>query len=348
MRFRTLLLVFALLCVVTAPALATKYTGKTSPFPMNTGIDTRDIFEGFEGAFPPAGWTAVSNSGHSDIEAWYQGSNAFEGLYAATCEWDPDLIPQDNVMSFMHTVAAGEDHINFQISGSAYWSANYDCTVEVNGDIVYSWAANVTDDWVFTLVDINLADYMDQTVEIAFRYIGLDGAAIYLDNVGLNEGYEPPPPPEPPLNDTVQGALDNGFEIPPGEYYFAGDNTLANSDYPLATGSCTGYSFTGADVVYFVCLDQGDTFSVVMTNDGFDASIYLMTDPADPFGSCVIGADDPEEFSYTAEAEGMYYLVVGAYASGLGAFEITGFNSGGGCVVATDNTTFGGLKSFYR
>ena len=348
MRFRTLLFVLALVCVLAAPALAHKYTGKTAPFQMNSTPDNRDYFEGFEGAWVPGGWTAVSNSGHVDIEAWFQGTNGFDGLYAAECQWDPDLVPQDNVMSFNHTIVAGETHLNFMISGSQYWSANYDCTVEVDGAILYSWAANVVADWTYELVDVDLSAYLGTTVNIAFRYTGMDGAAIYIDNVGLNEGYEPPPPPEAPLNDTVQGALDNGFEIAPGAFSYTGDTTNANSDYPLASGSCTGYSFSGAEVIYYICLDQGDILDVTMINGGFDASMYLMTDPADPFGSCVIGADDPEEFVYTAEADAMYYLVVGAYSSGLGTYEIVGTNYGDGCVVATESTTFDGLKSLYR
>lgn len=353
MRFRTMLFVLALVCVAAMPAIAAKDTSKTAPYHYNYPSDSRDVFEGFEGDFPPAGWTLVSNSGHADIENWYQGTIAFEGVGAATCEWDPDLIPQDNVLSFMHTVAAGEDHLNFQISGSAYWSANYNCTVEVNGDILYDWAANVVDDWVFVLVDVDLAAYMGTEVEIAFRYTGLDGAAIYLDAVGLNEGYEPPPPPEPPLNDTCEGALDNGFELMPGAFTYMTDNTEANADYPLATGSCTGYSASGNDVVYYVCLDQGDVLDVSM-QCGFDASLYLISDCADPYGTCLAGADNTvsegleEIIGFVAPYDGMFYVVVSAYGSGTGPIEVFGTNYGDGCVVATESTTFDGLKSLYR
>lgn len=354
MHFRKVLWILALVCVIASPAIAHKYTGKTAPFPMNNGVDTRDYFEGFEGAWPPDGWTAMSNSGHADIEAWYQGTNAYEGAYAATCEWDPDLIPQDNVLSFMHTVTVGEDHLNFWISGSAYWSANYDCTVEVNGDVLYSWAANVVDDWVFVLVDVDLEAYLDQTVEIAFRYAGMDGAAIYLDSVGLNEGYEPPPPPEPPVNDTCDGALSSyDFELPPGGFTFMTDNTLANPDYPLASGSCTGYSASGNDVVYYVCLDQGDVLDVSM-QCGFDASLYIIADCSDPFGSCLAGADATisegleEILGFVAPYDGVFFVIVSAYSSGIGPIEVYGTNYGDGCDVATEDATFDGLKSLYR
>lgn len=353
MRFRTTLLVLALVAFAAMPALAHKDTAKSAPYHMTNGTDSRDIYEGFEGAFPPAGWTVFSASGHTGTDNWYQSTNSFEGLYAATIDYDDALVPQDCTLSFMNTVTAGESHLNFQISGSAYWSTNYDCTVEIDGAIVYSWAANVVDNWVFQLVDIDLAAYMGQTVEIAFHYTGLDGAAIYLDSVGLNEGYTPPPPPEAPLNDTCDGALDHGeFELAPGAFSFAADNTDANADYPLASGSCTGYSASGNDLVYYVCLAQGEMLDVAM-DAAFDASLYIIADCADPFNTCVAGADDTvggvEAITgFVAPADGTYFVIVSAYSSGIGPISVYGTNYGSGCVIATESTTFDGLKSLYR
>ena len=359
MRIRTLLMVIALVGIVALPALALdKVPSKTAPRNIYTPQETRDIFEGFEGAWPPAGWTTVSNSAHLPGETWYQGDivagTPFEGDYMATNEWDPDLVPQDNVLSFYHTVAAGEDHLNFQISGSQYWSANYDCTVEIDGVQVYSWAANVLADWTYQLVDVDLSGYMGDTIEIAFRYTGLDGAAIYLDAVGLNEGYEPPPPPEAPLNDTCVGAYDNGFEIMPGAFSYETDTTAANNDYPLVTtDSCTGYSASGNDVVYYVCLDEGEMLDITMTCD-FDNSMYIITDCGDAQYTCVAGADATvsgveEILGFVAPADGMYYIIVSAWgSSGYGPVTLTGTNYGGGCIVATEDTSFDSLKSMYR
>jgi hypothetical protein len=316
----------------------------------------RDYFEGFEGGtMPPAGWTVgVVNPTYT----WTAGSastpaGSLEGLYMAYCPWNTPTY-QDETMSFDQyvDVAGGEYVLSFFMAGAlgTSWDFNVAETVEVNGTTVFDFDSSVTQYFVWEKFYVDLSAYDGQTVTITFRYMGQDGDVHLVDAVMVDSGmgWEPPPPPEPPLNDTVQGALDNGFEIPPGAYSLIGENTYSNSDYPLDFGSCTGYSFSGADVVYFVCLDEGDVLDVVMENDGFDASIYLMTDPEDPFGSCVIGADDPETFSYTAEADAVYYLVVGAYASGLGSFEVTGFNSGDGCVVATESTTFDSLKSMYR
>ena len=353
MRISSLLLLLAAICLMTVPALADKETDKASPRLQMSADDGRDLFEGFEGAWPPAGWTAVSNSGHDPnlAEAWFQGSTStFEGIFSAECSWDPDLIPQDNSLSFSYTIGAGEDHLNFQIAGSAYWSINYDVTVLVDGTPVYSWAANVVDNWVFVLADVDLSAYTGMTVNIEFNYTGLDGAAIYLDAVGINEGYEPPPPPEPPINDTCDGAI----EIPAGAFSLAGDNTNAANDYPLASGSCTGYSFTGLDMVYMVCMEPGDVLDVTLApNPIWDSAMYLVTDCADPFNTCVMGMDGtvsaPEVMSYIADATVTLYLIVGGYSSsGAGPFTLSGTLLGDGCIVPTENSTWGGMKDLYR
>ena len=348
---RTLFLLMAVICVVAAPALADKETDKVSPRLQMSADDGRDLFEGFEGAWPPAGWLTSSDTGHLPNETWFQSNiSTFEGAFSAECNWDPGLIPQDNHLSFDFTIGPGEDHLNFQIAGSAYWSINYDCSIKVDGVEVASWADLVVDNWIFMLMDVDLSAYTGMTVTIDFNYVGLDGAAIYLDAVGINEGYEPPPPPEPPVNDLCEGAI----EVPAGAFFFNGDNTNAASDYPLASGSCTGFSFTGLDMVYLVCMEPGDVLTVTLTpNPIWDSAMYLATDCADPFNTCVWGMDStvsaPETGSYTATETVNLYLVVGGYSSfGAGPFTLDGTLTGDGCIVPTEETTWGALKDLYK
>ena len=287
-------------------------------------------------------------------ENWFKGSvSAYDGMHSAACYWDPDLIYQDNILSFTHTIAAGEEHLNFAISGNIYYSTNYDCTVEIDGTVIYSWAENVVENWDYLIVDLDLSAYVGMTVEIAFHYTGLDGAAIFLDAVGINDGL--PPPPEPPLNDTCQGALVNDFELASGAFSYTGNNYLAHNDYYLAQfASCTGHSFSGRDMVWFACLDKGDEPQVTFTsNAGCDVAIFLVTDCADPWSTCVIGADNEgngtESFTYIAEATKMYFLIAGGYIDACwGTFTLSGYNSGDGCVVSTENAVWGGVKAIYR
>jgi hypothetical protein len=354
MKLRTTLIVLLAVCFAISAMAADKVPSRVGPKGIPGAPSTRDLFEGFEGAFPPAGWTLMSASGHSANENFYQGDalsgSPIEGLYNMVCEWDPDLIPQDNTISFDHTFVAGEDYLNFFISGSVTWMANYDLAVEVDGVPVYSWAATYAGpDWEDEFVNIDMMAYAGMTVTITFRYTGLDGAAIYIDAMSIDDGtgWEPPPPPPAPLNDTCEGAWDNDFAIMPGAFSYVGDNTLANADYPMDFGSCTGYSFSGFDLVWPVCMAQGDVLDVTMSAN-FDASFFLVTDCSDPFNSCVIGADDPETFVYTAAADGIYYLICGGYSSGIGPFTLDGVLTGEGCIVDTETKSWDGLKTLYR
>jgi hypothetical protein len=130
------------------------------------------------------------------------------------------------------------------------------------------------------------------------------------------------PPQEPPENDTCAGAI----VIPSCETgVVAGDLTLAANDYNLGTGSCTGYSTAGKDVAYVVELTQGDLLHMVYTMTGWDASFYVVTDCANPTGTCVVGADqgyDVETINWTCTATGTYYIIADCYGSGGGPFTL--------------------------
>jgi len=82
------------------------------------------------------------------------------------------------------------------------------------------------------------------------------------------------------------------------------------------TNGCTGYSqAAGEDAVYKIYLTTGQVFAATLTDESYDAAIYLLTDCSN-MNSCVAGGDDPETFSYVATADGWYYLVVDGYATG--------------------------------
>ncbi len=346
-------LAFALMAAVMA--MAAKEAPRSAHHPHHpTATDTRDSFEGFEGAWLPEGWQFYSASGHMDQENWYHGTEAYEGSFCAAIDFDPDLLPQDCLLTFEHMVKEGEDHLNFWIAGSDYHSANYDCTVEINEHTVYSWADNAVGSYVYSLVDLDLSEHLGQSVDIGFRYQGVDGAALYLDAVGLNEGVEPPPPPEPPANDTCEDIYYSwDHELAPGAFSIWTDNTLANPDYSLTYPSCTGYSCSGRDVVYSVCLQAGEQLDVAM-QCSFDAALYIITDCDDPQNSCVAGADATvsegyeEIMGFVAPANAIYYIIVSAYSDGSGPIELFGVNYGSGCIIATEEQTLDGMKAMYR
>jgi len=157
---------------------------------------------------------------------------------------------------------------------------------------------------------------------------------------------EAAPPPPPPANDLCDGAIPIGN----GAFSIDGDTSAAANDYDPGSGGCTGFQAAGNDVVFTFGLEAGESFEVTMTTDGFDDSIYLVTDCGDPAGSCVAGADsypDGSTFSYTAPVDQQLFLIVDGYgSSGNGLFNITGVN--GGNVVGNEDMSFGSLKASYR
>lgn len=339
MRFKTMFLLVMML-VVAASAMA-KLPPKTLEYPIHpVSMDNgpRDMFESFEGVFPPAGW-ALSTTNPDNT--WVQGTSAFDGDYAAHVDWQYG-VPQDEVLSFTYTVLDG-NHLTFATMGSAYWSMNANLTCEIDGAVVYDYYNdNLAGSWAWDIVDIDLAAWVGATVEIAFRYAGDDGADQELDAVEIGGGFVPPEPPE---NDTCDGAI----MIENGAFSITGSTVDANNDYDPEYGGCTGWSAGGMDVVYSFCLDAGETFSVTMTTDGFDDSIYLVTDCTDVVGSCVAGDDaypDGSTFEYTADADNQFYLIVDGY-SGSGEYLIEGFNGGDACSTPSEDSSWSEVKASY-
>ncbi len=127
-----------------------------------------------------------------------------------------------------------------------------------------------------------------------------------------------------PTNDLCAGARPLGE----GSFTISQLMGIAHNDYDPGDEGCTGWGDTGMDVVYYADLVPGQILDVTMTTDThWDDSLYLVTDCADPIGSCVAGADaDPDgsHFTYTATAAGRYYLIVDSYDIDPNQFTLTG------------------------
>ena len=156
------------------------------------------------------------------------------------------------------------------------------------------------------------------------------------------EAADPPCPA--PENNTCEGALALTF----GEI-ITFNNCGATNDYSAPSGGCTGYTTNGIDVVYYVDLVENQQFTV-SAETSYDNAIYLVTDCADVENTCVIGSDSTtnglEGFVFdAADAPGRYFLILDGYSSAgyEGDWEV--ITDG---VVATEATSWDGLKSLYR
>jgi hypothetical protein len=106
---------------------------------------------------------------------------------------------------------------------------------------------------------------------------------------------------------------------------FSGDARTATDDY-RDVAACTGHRQVGPDVVYRVPLQAGDRLRAELSPDGpaYDQSLYLLSSCASPGRSCVAGSDagTPEVVDFTAPATGDYFLVVDAYRSTAGRYQL--------------------------
>jgi len=150
----------------------------------------------------------------------------------------------------------------------------------------------------------------------------------------------------PPANDVCEGAIDlqeQGLAIFDVDLAGGGFTNASN----MGSGGCTGFTTPGPEAFYKVTLTAGQVFTVMEDGD-CDMALYLFTDCADPFTSCVVGSDNccsgaQELISYVVEADGVYYLGVDTY-------------TGAGCPVTVtieapvdnDEMNWGSVKSLFR
>lgn len=153
--------------------------------------------------------------------------------------------------------------------------------------------------------------------------------------------------PAAPANDQCAGAI----ALPCGTLNLAGSTAGALNDYNPGTGGCTGYTAAGLDVVYKVTATVGQSLNLTYTSSA-DASLYIVTDCADPVGTCVAGADETvsgqaETLTYAFTHAGTYYVVLDSYGtSTFGNWTLTGSYECG--AVGTTHGTWGKLKTIYR
>ena len=311
----------------------------------------RSYFQGFEGAFPPAGWTeTVTNTTKNWGVSNATTPGEVEGSYCAFVPYDLTVY-QNETISFNQavSVAGGEYMLSFWMAGAlgTSWDLNAAETVEVNGIPVFDFDSNVTQSFIYEKFFVDLSAYDGTTVTITFRYEGVDGDLHTLDAVMVDggTGYDPPPPPPPPTNDTCATAIDLQEQ---GLVSFQVDLCMAVGDYSaVPTSTCTGYSSAGKDVVYKIYLAAGESFMATQTG-AHDSALWLATNCPNINGTCVAGADDTfsgqtEVLSYTAPTAGWYYLIVDGYGTGCSLTTVTIE-----APVSNEDMSWSNLKTMYR
>jgi uncharacterized protein YfaP (DUF2135 family) len=177
-------------------------------------------------------------------------------------------------------------------------------------------------------------------------YVGI--AAFTAGNGGVYRADVSCTPLE--ANDVCAGAV----QIPCGLINLAGNTSCYTNNYTLPVGaaSCTGFTAAGDDVVYRLDVSGGDDIAVIYTSTA-DASIYIVTDCANPAGTCVAGADatfggQPEVLNYAFTASGTYYLILDSFGAGQTSGQWTLMGELRCGVVPTQKASWGQVKVTYR
>ncbi len=324
--------------------------------------------EGFEGTeFPPADWNVFGNPVLADSATWKMTDDPAAvrtGLQAARVRAQSFNQQDENLMAPRVSLVGfpPEDlRLSLWYYASPVFADDADLLVQVSADSAGGgwdtlWRlrdAGVPGGWEWRSLLFDVGAYAGGDLWVRLRYFGRGGGDTSVDDVRL--GYIGPP--GPPVNDDCAGALAAApvFDLGPavGPFSIGGDNTLAGADYPLpeAATSCTGSSCLGRDLVWRVVLPGRHRVTATMTTaGGWDDTLFLIEDCADPIGTCVAGDRQIPDGSTIIwenqdDTERILWLIASAWGTGTGGFTIDGTIEP---TDAVESVTWGRVKARYR
>jgi len=224
------------------------------PLPGDDVLRLNYLFDSFEDAWPPAGWT-IMTSGASTT--WEQTSNAANsGMFSAAVFYGPQGAMQDEwlVTPALDVSGAGMLYLDF-FEMEAYWSGyglrhHIAVSTTVPDDpgaftMVETWTPadhDIPADFGGDPVTVNLSAYIgESTLYVAFRYEGDWADDWYIDDVRL---YEPSDHDIAALAALPVGHVDGGTTITPQAVVKnVGQNTESfDVEYEILEGGVVVYS----------------------------------------------------------------------------------------------------------
>ena len=241
--------------------------------------------EGFEGVFPPAGWTTVDVAGAS--YQWQQStSSVHTGSYSAFINYDcsgysedwlitPQIAIQsnDSIYFWMDCYDFGwsPDDTYLKVSTTDNQPASFTTT------LWHIWeGGGYVDGWTQYAVD--LSAYAGQSVYLAFQHTDVCGDGIFIDDVSVGHEYIPGP------HDAGVASIDTpATVIVPPSVEFSPSFTIKNfgttKEGPF-TSSYNIYDSTGAlvwnyDAAFGDSIAPDSSIQFVMSGSPFTPSPYM-------------------------------------------------------------------------
>ena len=172
---------------------------------QSSGTLSRDVLldEGFEdGIMPPTGWyTDELNlvTPWTIVDAVTYPDFVHTGDYAGWINYDTPN-PSDNWLVSPDLDLTGYDSVSlvFWAESDTNWpTATMELHIRGDGfdDLLWDMIADETwADFIYREMTFDLSDYIDQTINISWRYVGQDGNSFGLDDITVTTGGEPAVP----------------------------------------------------------------------------------------------------------------------------------------------------------
>lgn len=166
-------------------------------FEQDIGVCESLIMQNFnEGLVPPRGWQLLTTNQNGTWKPFFWATT---GDFAAAVDYDPDVNEQDEVL-LSQRLSIKEAILHFRSTGDIVWCRDVfdNCDLEIwivvgtwdggSGDDIFVGKAD--DDWIegyyLAASSFNLTLILpDKPIRIGFRYKGIDGNLIVLDDVQI-------------------------------------------------------------------------------------------------------------------------------------------------------------------
>lgn len=310
--------------------------------------------ESFDGAtFPPAGWTVTSN-GQAAPHFWARqtdGAYVHSGNGAAVVGGESNGLVDEWLISPMVFLSAGDRGLQFYWMGNRTWAAQANATCSIRPAGSGSWTTlwsllneGPGQEFRYRQRVVDVSTWVGDSVQIAFRVTGTNGADFAVDDVltGDLAAF-----PVAPVNDECATAQ----ALPSGQFELAGSTCSANNSlnpYHANSFSCASDDLSGGDVFYRFTAAVGDTIDVNLAGD-WQAGLYLMMACDTAVTSCVAASQVLEvsdtasvaTLRYVFPSGGTYYLGVDGVGGECGDFHLTGTLRGATTAVGDGPTIAG-------
>lgn len=229
-------------------------------------------------------------------------------------------------------------------------TSNVDIIMDTDGtDLdLFLLASCDENDCIGSSASIDHEEIHAQCLDAGTYYVVVDG---YSGNVGgftLSIGCTDCNPPAG--NETCSSAL----TLDCGNVSLTTDTSGSANDYnPGAGNSCTGFSASGGDLVWSLCIPDGGAAHFTFAEIDYDASVYMVTDCTNLVGTCLDGDDcfpfpcnDLINYTNSTGNNVNAYLIIDGFGGETGHGSLTGTLDCCGAV-AVEKTTVGGIKAKY-